>query len=236
MKARLGKNKKGFTLVELIVTIAIMAILAGAVTPAVYVTTRRRQKSAAETDTQTMYRNAISAVTYLNRQYSYPYQPVPRDKRDEGKNGWYPAYAQEVCKRIYKTVIGLDIPVKYYDPDPEPESGTENVLVPKGFNAPQRNSFVNADNKNPYIVIQVVGVMHEGKKEYYLIISYHNDKNQFEPFDGSETVTNVTDKYEEYIQRYPTADNPQGKQLNRAYQTNAENPIRYTYRIRTPEG
>ncbi len=235
MKARLCKNRKGFTLVELIVTIAIMAILAGAVTPAVYVTTRRRQKSAAETDTQTMYRNAISAVTYLNRQYSYPYQPVPRGNKDEGKSGWYPAYAKEVCKRIYKTVIGLDIPVKYYDPD---ALGTEKTLVPEGFNAPQRNSFVNADNKNPYIVIQVVGVTREGKdkKEYYLIISYHNDKNQFEAFDGAETVTNVTDKYAQYIQRYPTADNEEGKQLNRAYQTNAGNPIRYTYRIRTPEG
>ena len=47
MKRRVFKNKKGFTLVELIVTIAIMAILAAAVTPAVYVTTKRRQKSAA---------------------------------------------------------------------------------------------------------------------------------------------------------------------------------------------
>lgn len=231
MKARLCKNRKGFTLVELIVTIAIMAILAGAVTPAVYVTTRRRQKSAAETDTQTMYRNAISAVTYLNRQYSYPYQPIPRDKRDEGKSGWYPAYAQEVCKRIYKTVIGLDIPVKYYDPDPEPELGTEKVLVPKGFNAPQRNSFVNADNKNPYIVIQVVGVTREGKdkKEYYLIISYHNDKKQFAPYNGFEDVDEATYAY--------VAINPEdAQQLDHAYQTNAGNPIRYTYRIRTPEG
>ena len=51
MKRRVFKNKKGFTLVELIVTIAIMAILATAVTPAVYFTTKRRQKSTAETDT-----------------------------------------------------------------------------------------------------------------------------------------------------------------------------------------
>lgn len=233
MKRRVFKNKKGFTLVELIVTIAIMAILAAAVTPAVYVTTKRRQKSAAETDTQTMYRNAIAAVTYLSGQYIYPNKPDPRKEDvDNGVHGWYVTYSAMVCKRIYQTVIGLDIPVKYYNPD---ASGTEKVLVPDGCNAVERSSFVNADNKNPYIVIQVVGVTaaESAEIEYYLIVSYHNDKNKFEPFDGSDTVTDVTDKYEQYILRYPTADNDAGKQLNRAYQTNAGNPIRYTFRIRT---
>lgn len=146
MKRRVFKNKKGFTLVELIVTIAIMAILAAAVTPAVYVTTKRRQKSAAETDTQTMYRNAIAAVTYLSGQYIYPNKIDPRDDTavNDVKNGWYVTYSAMVCKRIYQTVIGLDIPVKYYNPD---ASGTEKVLVPDGCNAVERSSFVSADNK-----------------------------------------------------------------------------------------
>lgn len=145
MKRRVFKNKKGFTLVELIVTIAIMAILAAAVTPAVYVTTKRRQKSAAETDTQTMYRNAIAAVTYLSGQYIYPNKPDPRKEDvDNGVHGWYVTYSAMVCKRIYQTVIGLDIPVKYYNPD---ASGTEKVLVPDGCNAVERSSFVSADNK-----------------------------------------------------------------------------------------
>ncbi|MCI6418570.1 MAG: prepilin-type N-terminal cleavage/methylation domain-containing protein [Clostridiales bacterium] len=233
MKRRVFKNKKGFTLVELIVTIAIMAILAAAVTPAVYVTTKRRQKSTAETDTQTMYRNAIAAVTYLSGQYIYPNKPDPRKEDvDNGVHGWYVTYSAMVCKRIYQTVIGLDIPVKYYNPD---ASGTEKVLVPQGCNAVERSSFVNADNKNPYIVIQVVGVTaaESAEVEYYLIVSYHNDKNQFEPFDGSETITDVTNKKAEYILRYPTAENDAGKQLNRAYQNNKGNPIRYTFRIRT---
>ena len=233
MKRRVFKNKKGFTLVELIVTIAIMAILAAAVTPAVYVTTKRRQKSAAETDTQTMYRNAIAAVTYLSGQYIYPNKPDPRKEDvDNGVHGWYVTYSAMVCKRIYQTVIGLDIPVKYYNPD---ASGPEKVLVPDGCNAVKRSSFVNADNKNPYIVIQVVGVTaaESAEIEYYLIVSYHNDKNQFEPFDGSETITDVTNKKAEYILRYPTAENDAGKQLNRAYQNNKGNPIRYTFRIRT---
>lgn len=207
-------------------TIAIMAILAAAVTPAVYVTTKRRQKSAAETDTQTMYRNAIAAVTYLSGQYIYPNKPDPRKEDvDTGTNGWYVKYSEMVCKRIYQTVIGLDIPVKYYDPD---ASGPEKVLVPQGCNAVERSSFVNADNKNPYIVIQVVGVTAENSDEieYYLIVSYHNDKNKFEAWDGGATVQTAT---LEYVTKDPTT-NPQ---LNRAYQTNKGTPIRYTFKIRT---
>lgn len=219
MKRRVFKNKKGFTLVELIVTIAIMAILAAAVTPAVYVTTKRRQKSAAETDTQTMYRNSIAAVTYLSGQHIYPNKPDPRKEDvDNGTNGWYVTYSAMVCKRIYQTVIGLDIPVKYYDPD---ASGTQKVLVPDGCNAVERSSFVSADNKNPYIVIQVVGVTNNADDvEYYLIVSYHNDKNQFAAWDGGAA---------DYVTKDPTT-NPQ---LNRAYQTNKGTPIRYTFKIRT---
>lgn len=226
MKRRVFKNKKGFTLVELIVTIAIMAILAAAVTPAVYVTTKRRQKSAAETDTQTMYRNSIAAVTYLSGQHIYPNKPDPRKEDvDNGTNGWYVEYSKKVCERIYKTVIGLDIPVKYYDPD---ASGTEKVLVPDGCNAVERSSFVSADNKNPYIVIQVVGVTaaESAEIEYYLIVSYHNDKNKFAAWDGGKEVPTAT---LDYVTKDPTT-NPQ---LNRAYQTNKGTPIRYTFKIRT---
>ena len=229
MKRRVFKNKKGFTLVELIVTIAIMAILATAVTPAVYVTTKRRQKSAAETDTQTMYRNAIAAVTYLSGQYIYPNKIDPRDDTavNDVKNGWYVTYSAMVCKRIYQTVIGLDIPVKYYKPD---ASGPEKVLVPQGCNAVKRSSFVSADNKNPYIVIQVVGVKKnddaDADTEYYLIVSYHNDKNKFAAWDGRQEVSTAT---YDYVTKDPTT-NPQ---LNRAYQTNKNTPIRYTFKIRT---
>lgn len=227
MKRRVFKNKKGFTLVELIVTIAIMAILAAAVTPAVYVTTKRRQKSAAETDTQTMYRNSIAAVTYLSGQHIYPNKPDPRKEDvDNGTNGWYVTYSAMVCKRIYQTVIGLDIPVKYYDPN---ASGTQKVLVPDGCNAVERSSFVSADNKNPYIVIQVVGVTAAENSDeivYYLIVSYHNDKNKFAAWDGGATVQTAT---LDYVTKDPTT-NPQ---LNRAYQTNKGTPIRYTFKIRT---
>lgn len=131
-----------------------------------------------------------------------------------------------VCKRIYQTVIGLDIPVKYYNPD---ASGTEKVLVPQGCNAVKRSSFVSADNRNPYIVIQVVGVTAAENSDeivYYLIVSYHNDKNKFAAWDGGATVQTAT---LDYVTKDPTT-NPQ---LNRAYQTNKGTPIRYTFKIRT---
>ena len=203
-------------------TIAIMAILAAAVTPAVYVTTKRRQKSAAETDTQTMYRNAIAAVTYLSGQYIYPNKPDPRGEAVVSQNGWYVEYSKKVCERIYKKVIGLDIPGKYYDPG----ASGKQVLVPQGCNAVERSSFVNADNKNPYIVIQVVGVTNNDEIEYYLIVSYHNDKNKFEAWDGGATVPTAT-------LEYVTKDSTTNPQLNRAYQTNKGTPIRYTFKIRT---
>ena len=202
------------------------AVLAAVVPPAVYVTTKRRQKSAAETDTQTMYRNAIAAVTYLSGQYIYPNKIDPRDDTtvNDVKNGWYVTYSAMVCKRIYQTVIGLDIPVKYYNPD---ASGPK-VLVPDGCNAVERSSFVSADNKNPYIVIQVVGVKENDAAdiEYYLIVSYHNDKNKFAAWDGGKEVPTAT---LDYVTKDPTT-NPQ---LNRAYQTNKGTPIRYTFKIRT---
>ena len=224
MKRSVLKNRKGFTLVELIVTIAIMAILAAAVTPAVYVTTKRRQKSAAETDTQTMYRNAIAAITYLSGQYVYPNKPNPRGEAVASQNGWYVEYSKKVCERIYKTVIGLDILVKYYDP----AQSSEKTLVPQGCNAVERSTFINADNKHPYIVIQVVGVTASvgDSMDYYLIVSYHNDKNKFEAFDGSRMVPTATI---DYVTKDPK-DNPQ---LNRAYQNNKGHPIRYTFKIRT---
>lgn len=212
---------------ELIVTIAIMAILAAAVTPAVYVTTKRRQKSAAETDTQTMYRNAIAAVTYLSGQYIYPNKPDPRKEDvDNGTRGWYVTYSAMVCKRIYQTVIGLDIPVKYYNPA---LTTIDKTKVPDGCNAVERSSFVSADNRNPYIVIQVVGVKanDDADTEYYLIVSYHNDKNQFKPcIVASTTIETAT---HDYVTRDPKTN----KQLNNAYQTNKGTPIRYTFRIRT---
>lgn len=98
--------------------------------------------------------------------------------------------------------------------------------MPDGCNAVERSSFVNADNKNPYIVIQVVGVTNNDEIEYYLIVSYHNDKNKFEAWDGGATVQTAT---LEYVTKDPTT-NPQ---LNRAYQTNKGTPIRYTFKIRT---
>lgn len=207
MKKPILRNKKGFTLIELIATVAIMAILAGAVTPAVYYSTQRRQKSAAEYDTQTMYRNSIAAITYLAGQNITPEKPVPRGEAEPTNKNWYVTFSMKVAKRLYDTVIALDIPVKYFDGD--------SLKVPKkadetDYTASERSTFVTAGNKNPYIVVQVIRDSSDDMNyNNYLIISYHNDKNQFQAKNWAEL----------------------GTQFN-AYTTNANNPIVYTYKIR----
>ncbi|MDD7570949.1 MAG: prepilin-type N-terminal cleavage/methylation domain-containing protein, partial [Faecalibacterium sp.] len=53
---KLFKNKKGFTLVELIVVIAIMAILAGMTVPSVLNYIKSYKKVSAKTDTESIFR------------------------------------------------------------------------------------------------------------------------------------------------------------------------------------
>lgn len=59
---KLFKNKKGFTLVELIVVIAIMAILAGMTVPSVLNYIKSYKKVSAKTDTESIFRIAVAAI------------------------------------------------------------------------------------------------------------------------------------------------------------------------------
>ncbi len=59
---KLFKNKKGFTLVELIVVIAIMAILAGMTVPSVLNYIKGYKKVSAKTDTESIFRIAVAAI------------------------------------------------------------------------------------------------------------------------------------------------------------------------------
>lgn len=149
------KNKKGFTLVELIATIAIMAIIAGIAVPSVYATTARKQKSTAETDLQQMYRNCISCITDLAQRYITPDSPFsrfetyPDDIKDEDgnykddylgyekmknvegtvNNGWYIEFEKQLVKKIYATVTALDIDVYYYYPQLTTNAGDTSSTV-----------------------------------------------------------------------------------------------------------
>ena len=59
---KLFKNKKGFTLVELIVVIAIMVILAGMTVPSVLNYIKSYKKVSAKTDTESIFRIAVAAI------------------------------------------------------------------------------------------------------------------------------------------------------------------------------
>lgn len=68
MSKLFNKNKKGFTLIEVIVVVAIMAILAAIAIPNVSKNIENQRKVSAKYNTEQVYRLAISAVTSLKRE------------------------------------------------------------------------------------------------------------------------------------------------------------------------
>lgn len=166
MVYRLIKKKKGFTFIELIVVIAILAVLVGIATPNYIKTVTRREKSSAEYDAQHIYRLAISAVTDLKWQRLSP----------TASTGMFDsAYAEAIVKKMYDSALIMDIGLKYYTGE------GNNVKVPDGYTPDIRAKMINGGNVNPYVVIQVKNL----DNNYTLIISYHNDANPF-TFDETE--------------------------------------------------
>lgn len=160
MPFKVCKNKKGFTLVELIVVIAIMAILVSFATPNLIKAVSRREMTSAEYDAQHIYRLAISAIADLKFSRISPTATLNTFDAD---------YAEAIVKKIYDSASVMDIGIKYY-------TGEDSVAnIPSGYTPDVRSKMVNGGNVNPYIVVQVKNV--DGI--YVLIISYHNDKNPF---------------------------------------------------------
>lgn len=210
------KNKKGFTLVELIVTIAIMAIIAGIAVPSVSYSVNRRQRTTAESDCQEVYRMALSCVSDLARNYFTPNHPDGTGSNDNtAVGGWNTAYSARLVRQLYITIGVVDIKLVYYSP-PTAES-PNTLIVPEGSSFSDRASGFSGKNKNPYIVVQVKkeNVAEDDappKLEYYMYISYHNDNYPFKPV--NEENFNAAEKG-----------------FN-AYTTNQDNPIFYKSRIR----
>lgn len=165
------KNRKGFTLVELVVTIAIMAVVVGAAAGiGVFASANRKQKTAADAETQEMYRILIGCVLDLAEERVYPAVPggIPDPGRHEAPNdGWYGDYAKKLVERSCRDHLH-DLPVYYCDDSGDP------VLAYNPSNP--RQGFFAGGNKHPYNVVQVRN--RDGKP--VLIVSYHNDAHQFD--------------------------------------------------------
>lgn len=181
MAYNLQKNKKGFTLVELVVVIAILAIIVAFATPNYMKSVARRERLTAQDDAQHIYRLAISAITDLKWERLSP----------TAQSGMHDAnYAQAIVKKLYDNSAVMDIGLMYY-------TGEGNtVKIPDGYSQDVRSKMVNGGNANPYMVVQVKNI----NDAYTLIVSYHNDANIF--------TTSTTNEFNVDTQKtYKTNDN-----------------------------
>ncbi|MEG1613284.1 MAG: prepilin-type N-terminal cleavage/methylation domain-containing protein [Clostridia bacterium] len=211
---KLGKNVKGFTLIEMVVVIAIMAILVGFTVPNVDKAIERRERSSAESDTQEIFRFAISAVTDLKSQNVRP------NFATVSENEYYDAvYATKLTTLLYETIMVLDIRMVFWDGNedkiyqPPASDGSAGVAdgvyanVPAGFTPEGRAKMMSGGNKNPYVVISV-RISEPEHKQAILTVSYHNASNRFK----INVDTNFFD-------------------VDSAYKTNSNKPIVYNFLI-----
>jgi prepilin-type N-terminal cleavage/methylation domain len=173
--------KKGFTLIELVVVIAIMALLVGFTVPNVDKAIARRERRSAENDCSEVYRLAISAVSDLWTSTS-----VANNRPDFTlADGVYDVdYATQLVKSLYDTSIIMDLGLAYYSPTAakanhpvesvEPENDAVAACVPTGYASDTRVKIFNGGNVKPYIVVGVQIKKINGTKVAILTVSYHN--------------------------------------------------------------
>lgn len=247
MFKRVLKNKKGFTLIELIAVITLMAIIAGIAVPSIYFTTARKQRSSAENDTQQMYRNAISCISDLAAMRKTPEKPwgsnstyLAADAREEAASSsdwiwilnndtysggvytaagtYYIGFAEALVTQMYKTIVALDIDLYYYNPKKTyVASNPKSQLVIPDGCA--------ASDRGTYISA--------GNKNPYIVIQIKKIINEEDETYYNQMIISYHNEKNRFKLNSDGSFYIQSSEKYGIYQTNGDRNITYSFRIRS---
>ena len=197
----LRRNKKGFTLVEMVVTIAIMAILVGFAVPNVNKAIEKRERYSAESDAEEVFRQAIASVIDMRYEGISPNFNLADGVYDKG-------FAEKLVKRLYDTIFVMDISLVFLDTakvwraPAVGEATPEDVLAknyPAGCEPSSRVKAMSGGNKDPYIVVSVLAKQVLNKRYGILTVSYHNANNIYKhTYLGDTDTDGIFDKSSAY--------------------------------------
>lgn len=208
MFRRALRDKKGFTLIEVIVVIAIMALLVGFTVPNVDKAVEKRERRSAENDCAQVYRLAISAVSDLWTSTTMENnRPAFNETVADGAVLYDVDYTINLVKAVYNATTVMDIGLVYYDPaeaaknavtDPAPTTDAVAACVPDGCESQPRVKIMNGGNVKPYIVFAVQICEIDNQKVALLTVSYHNASTWCKPNeDGSINTTSAYENNDE---------------------------------------
>ena len=154
---KLRKNKKGFTLVELIVVIAIMAVLAGAVAGVTVSKLNKQTNNTAKSEAQTL------ASDLYNFMIDYTL-PAP-NKTGENKDDW-----NETDGKI-DSVAGLTKAVKDFVSENNQDANIKVFsLGETATTAPEKNDDIEKDTNGTYKVENNLVSLKAGEHKFYAVV------------------------------------------------------------------
>ena len=159
MKANTSQKRSGFTLIEMLVVIAIIAILAGLLFPAINraLETAKRNQAAADV------RSIAGAITMFYNDYGYFPIPLPRTGRPDDGDGGGNLVSAEESKNIIQVLIaepGTHNPNHGLNPRRKVYLSMPNVQSDGTLEDPWGNQYLIKLDTNLDNIIEFFGVYH----------------------------------------------------------------------------